>query len=204
MSKRSGLPRSGPAIDGSTRGIPRFLMKSNPRLEPKFPLLVVGVSGPSPGEDVHGQANRRTAAAHLLGRVRRGHHVRRNPAPLEKQKHRWGRARGPCYKRRQHLEPNIDLMSRRRCGRAPFDFASKEFRANAREFLGGGLMGGGADGFENRGASRAGSQGGTVAPAGGNTCAPRSARLALKARGPGNTGPELLQPALRATSVGSC
>jgi hypothetical protein len=108
------------------------------------------------------------------------------------------------YKRRQHLEPNIDLMSRRRCGRAPFDFASKEFRANAREFLGGGLMGGGADGFENRGASRAGSQGGTVAPAGGNTCAPRSARLALKARGPGNTGPELLQPALRATSVGSC
>ena len=44
MRKRSGLPRSGPATDGSTRGIPRFLMKSNPRLEPKFPLLVVGIS----------------------------------------------------------------------------------------------------------------------------------------------------------------
>ena len=40
-----GLPRSGPAIDGSTRGIPRFLMESNPRVEPKFPLLVVGISG---------------------------------------------------------------------------------------------------------------------------------------------------------------
>jgi hypothetical protein len=47
-----GLPRSGPAIDGSTRGIPRFLMESNPRVEPKFPLLVVGISGTLRGEDV--------------------------------------------------------------------------------------------------------------------------------------------------------
>jgi hypothetical protein len=31
----------------------------------------------------HGQANRRIVAADLLGRVHRGHHVRRNLAPLE-------------------------------------------------------------------------------------------------------------------------
>jgi hypothetical protein len=39
----------------------------------------------------HGQANRRTAAAHLLGRVCRGHHICRNPAPLKSRTSRWGR-----------------------------------------------------------------------------------------------------------------
>jgi hypothetical protein len=44
-----------------------------------------------------GQANRRTAAAHLLGRVRRGHHVRRNLAPLKKQKQSMGHARAVLW-----------------------------------------------------------------------------------------------------------
>jgi len=57
-------------------------------VEPKFLLLVIGVSGTFSGEDFGGQANRRTAAAHLLGRIRRGHHVRRSPASLKKCKAR--------------------------------------------------------------------------------------------------------------------
>jgi hypothetical protein len=38
---------------------------------------------PRPWGGRHSQANRRTANADLLGRVRRRHHVRRNPAPLD-------------------------------------------------------------------------------------------------------------------------
>jgi hypothetical protein len=64
------------------------------RVEPKFPLLVVESPGPSPGEECHGQANRRTADAHLLGRVRREHHLRRNPASLKKAEAVEGHARG--------------------------------------------------------------------------------------------------------------
>ena len=82
------VARAGPLLNGS------------PRVEPRFPLLVVGVSGTFSGGGRHGQANRRTAAADLLGRVRRGHHVRRNPAPLTKQKQSMGHARAvapsPC------------------------------------------------------------------------------------------------------------
>jgi hypothetical protein len=90
----NGLVRAAPGYSGSKS--PRFLMGIQPRVEPKFPFLVVGVSGTFSGGGPHGQANRRTAAAHLLGRVRRGHHVRRNPAPLKKQSSRWGmRARCP-------------------------------------------------------------------------------------------------------------
>jgi hypothetical protein len=45
------------------------------------------------GEETSWSGNRRTAAAHLLRRVHRGHHVRRNPAPLTKQKQSRGHAR---------------------------------------------------------------------------------------------------------------
>jgi hypothetical protein len=57
------------------------------------------LESPGPfGEGCHGQASRRTAAAHLLGWVRRGHHVRHNPATL---KSRWMRARYPALPARR-------------------------------------------------------------------------------------------------------
>jgi hypothetical protein len=69
---------------------------------------------PRPWGGRHSQANRRTANADLLGRVRRRHHVRRNPAPLDAE---WrvrsqvalmkiadpNRKRPPSTRRKSHL-----------------------------------------------------------------------------------------------------
>jgi hypothetical protein len=70
----------------SARGLEWVMGACASTVEPRFPLLVVGFSGTHSWGGRHGQANRRTAAAELLGRVRRGHNVRRNSAPLAKQK----------------------------------------------------------------------------------------------------------------------
>jgi hypothetical protein len=83
---------SGPAIDGSNAW-DSPLLDGNParawNRSSRSSLLES--PGPSPGGGRHGQANRRTAAAHLLGRVCRGHHICRNPAPLKSRTSRWGR-----------------------------------------------------------------------------------------------------------------
>jgi hypothetical protein len=61
-------------------------MESKPRVEPKFPLLVVGISGTfSGGGDVMVRQIEELLLLTCLG-GHRGHHVRRNPAPLTKQK----------------------------------------------------------------------------------------------------------------------
>ena len=50
--------------------------------EPKFLLPVVVLPELLLGEDCHGQADQRVAAADLHGRVHRERHICRNPAPL--------------------------------------------------------------------------------------------------------------------------
>ena len=57
--------------------------------EPKFLLSVVVLSEPLLGEDCHGQADQRVAAAALHGGVHRKRHICRNPAPLSRRGETW-------------------------------------------------------------------------------------------------------------------
>ena len=86
LSRPRSQVRSGANWNVCPCGIARFLMESKPRVEPKFPLLVVGISGTfSGGGDVMVRQIEELLLLTCLG-GHRGHHVRRNPAPLTKQK----------------------------------------------------------------------------------------------------------------------
>jgi hypothetical protein len=101
-SRAGDIPgdRRGPLCPPRTRRAPvegawgspwlpliRAIKPSGPNAvaEPKFLLPVVVLPEPPPGEDSHGQADQRVAAAELHGRVHRERHIRRNPAPLSRR-----------------------------------------------------------------------------------------------------------------------
>jgi hypothetical protein len=73
-----GLPVVAPHQGNKTQ-------RSACRRGTKVPAPSCDFAGAAPGEDCHGQADQRVAAAELHGRVHRERHIRRNPAPLSRR-----------------------------------------------------------------------------------------------------------------------